>query len=57
MLAHLSLSKYPKGLFVWIAVEDANASAKPFNSTRNTSRTHEAAKEGAFGAKNVFFYP
>ena len=45
MLAYLSLSKFPKGLFVWIAVEGASASAKPFSSIRKTSRTYEVAKE------------
>ena len=45
MLAHSLLSRFPRGLFVWIAIEGANAPATSFGPTRKASRIDEASKE------------
>ena len=38
-----------------IVVEDASSLATHFGSTKKSSCTHEAKKEGSFGVKKVFF--
>ena len=57
MLAHSSLSRFPRVLFLWITVEGAHTPDTPFSSTKKTSRTHETRNEGSFSIKKVFFYP
>ena len=45
MLAHSPLSRFPRGLFVWIVVEGASASTIHFISTRKALCTNEVAKD------------
>ena len=45
MLAHLSLSRFPKGSFVWIVIKGAGALTTPIGLTRKALHAHEAIKD------------
>ena len=45
MLAHLSLSRFSKGSFVWIAIEGVGALTTPIGPTRKALHAHEATKD------------
>ena len=53
MLTQSSTSRFPRGSFVWIAIEGGSAPATLFGLTRKALRTHKTIKNLSVQEKGI----